>query len=182
MLRSTFHSRACLWTIFCIQGNLSCYTQKVIYLLFYLLEAIQHWHTRDTVYLAEGDQTDGIQSVLAGHLSKVDYSTGQVVHYQHGLVVLEGGREGGKEGWKGGRGGEGGREGGKGGREGGEGRGGEGGEGGEGREGRGGGKERVSGERGKSGGGEGAMGREVTRRSRGRKEGEKDEGNNNFLV
>ena len=74
------------------------------------------------MYLAEGDQTDGIQSVLAGHLSKVDYSTGQVVHYQHGLVVLEGGREGGKEGWKGGRGGRGGREGGKGGREGGEGR------------------------------------------------------------
>ena len=102
------------------------------------------------MYLAEGDQTDGIQSVLAGHLSKVDYSTGQVVHYQHGLVVLEGGREGGKEGWKGGRGGRGGREGREGGR------------GGEGREGRGGGKERVSGERGKSGGGEVAMGREVT--------------------
>ena len=83
------------------------------------------------MYLAEGDQTDGIQSVLAGHLSKVDYSTGQVVHYQHGLVVLEGGREGGREGGMEGREGREGREGGREGREGGrggEGRGGRGGE------------------------------------------------------
>ena len=39
--------------------------------------------------LAEGDEADGVEAVLAGDLGKVDDGAGQVVDDQHGLVALE---------------------------------------------------------------------------------------------
>ena len=69
--------------------------ERAHYLFFDLLEAVEHWHTGDTVYLAEGDKAHRVETVFAGYLGKVDDGTGEIVNYQHGLVILQWGGGGG---------------------------------------------------------------------------------------
>ena len=64
------------------------HTYTPTHLFLDLLEAVEHGHTGDAVYLAEGHQAHWEEPVLAGNLGKVDDGTGQIVHNQHRLVVL----------------------------------------------------------------------------------------------
>lgn len=57
-------------------------------LLPYLLEAVQHRHAGNTVYLTEGVQTHRVEVLLAGYLGILDDGSSWMVDYHHGMVTL----------------------------------------------------------------------------------------------